>query len=410
MGDSTIVRSAWFKALAVLLLLYGVSLSAAGFAVGRAADSGLQDFRQRWFEIRHFYRGINPYDVMHGGAEALEGVPCIYIGGYPPWSYILGGFVIPPVNAHAALAVFTLVQLGSLAGILFLIGRSTARRFHSLWAAVFFGGLFLALPGVATDLKWGNYTVIVIFALFVCMELCASQRRGVQLAAAVCFAFAFIKPQLAALFGVVLLCRGLWRVWAPAALIVALCTALASAHLGERPDTLVRQVFASSVGYADLYGYAQYYNHGLFDILKLAGVGVSSITVAGAVAGVAAVTALLCRYAGRVPATSLWAIPATFATLWGYNQKYDWMVIFFLLLAFGGWALESKPESAQRNLAHFAVLAVASAALTFKLVWFGYAANCWIQFAVRVLWLAALLSLLRRQGRDTERQKGVATG
>jgi hypothetical protein len=97
MNGSSVIESRWFKGVTTLLLAYGVALSAAGFAVGRCAGGGLQDFRQRWFEIRHFWRGIDPFDVMTGGAEAIEGVPFMYVGGYPPWSYLMGCVVIPPL-------------------------------------------------------------------------------------------------------------------------------------------------------------------------------------------------------------------------------------------------------------------------------------------------------------------------
>lgn len=394
---SKIVQSRLFKLLTIAVCGYGLLLTIAGFVVGRVTPDGIADFRQRWFEVQHFVHRINPSDVMSGKVAALEGVPFVYIGGYPPWSYTVGSILIPPLPFQFSLAVFTLFQLLSLLGILLLIYQTTQRYLKSIWAGFFFMGIFLSQPGLATDLKWGNYTTIAVFALMACILLCRSRRRFVALLGGLCFSIAFVKPQLAALFGLVLLWEGYWRSWTTAAGLVLMYTMVAAITLQSSPWTLIAAVFESTVSYRELYSYAQYYNYGLFDILKLFEVPVGLIVKCELVLGIAAVTALCLRYRRYVPAVTLWAIPATFAPLWAYNQKYDWLIIFFLLFAFGLYALQSRPVVMKRNLLCFALLTVLSIVLTFKLVWFGYVANCCLQFALRLIWLVALGFLLHWQ-------------
>ncbi len=402
--NSEIVQSRIFRVITIAVCGYGLLLTVAGFVIGRTAPDGIADFRQRWFEIQHFVHQMDPWDVMRGQAAGLDGVPFMYVGGYPPWSYSIGTALIPPLPLEYSLAVFTLIQIGSLSGILLIIYKTTQSYLRSGWAGWFFMGLFLALPGLATDLKWGNYTTIAIFALMLCMHLCKSPRLLPALLGGVCFSIAFVKPQLVALCGLILLYKGYWRSWGTAGVLVLLYTAAASLALHTAPWELTAQVFGSTVRYAELYSYAKYYNHGLLDILKLFEVPVGVIVKMGLVLGVAAVTALYWRYHRSIPSVTLWAIPATFAPLWAYNQKYDWLMIFFLLFAFGVYALQSRPEVMKRNLICFTALAVLSVTLTFKLVWFGYVVNCWLQFGLRLLWVAALLVLLHWQSEEAARE------
>jgi len=398
--EFSIVESRIFRCITVLLCVYGFALSLAGFLVGRLTETGLLDFKQRWFEIQHFVHQINPFDVMNGSVDALEGVPFMYVGGYPPWSYTVGTALIPPLNFQYSLFVFTVVQLLSLSGILILIYKTTGKYVQSKWVAFFFIALFLSLPGLATDLKWGNYTVISVFFLMLCIYLSESKRLLFLLLAGFFYSIAFVKPQLIALFGLILLFKGYWKVWSVAAALVALYTLISSVSLHVSPWLLVSQLFESTVNYTKLYNYARYYNHGLLDILKLFEVPVDMIVRVEFPLSVAAVSVLYWKYYKHVSAVTIWAIPSTFALLWSYNQKYDWLIIFFLLFAFGIYAFRSSSGLAKRNIACFAGLTVISLLATFKLMWFGYVINCWLQFLLRFVWLVGLLLLLRWQSAE----------
>lgn len=403
-----IVESKLFRCITVVVCAYGFVLSLAGFLVGRLSEGGLLDFRQRWFEIWHFVHRVNPFDVMNGRVEAFEGVPFMYVGGYPPWSYTIGTVLIPPLDSQYSLLIFTIIQLLSLAGILLFIYKTTGRYIQSKWVAVFFCGLFLSLPGLATDLKWGNYTAVSIFFLMLCMHLCRSKKLLILLLAGFCYSIAFVKPQLVALFGLILLYKGYWRVWSVAAALVVAYTLISAVNLHVFPWVLVSQLFESTVNYSGLYSYASYYNHGLLDVLKLFEVPVGFIVKLEFPLGIAAVSALYWVYHKRVPTITLWAIPATFTLLWSYNQKYDWLIIYFLLFAFGIYALRSPAAFVKRNIACFIVLVLVSAVATFKLMWFGYVVNCWLQFLLRVVWLAALLLLLRWQSAGNKDAKSIS--
>jgi len=392
-----VVQSRIFRVITIAVCVYGLILTIAGFVIGRITPNGIADFRQRWFEVQHFVHQINPCDVMSGKEAGLEGVPYMYIGGYPPWSYSIGTALIPPLPFQYSLAVFTVIQILSLLGILLIIYKASQGYIKSSWVGCFFIGLFLSLPGLATDLKWGNYTTIAIFALLLCVNLSKSKKFPCALMGGLCFSIAFVKPQLVALCGLVLLYKGYWRSWVTAGALVLFYSVVASVVLHATPWELTARVFESTVRYDDLYSYAKYYNHGFLDILKLFEIPIGVIVKLELVLGVAAVTALYWRYHKYIPVVTLWAIPATFAPLWAYNQKYDWQIIFFLIFAFGVYTLQSRPEVIKRNIVCFTLLIILSVTLTFKLVWFGYIVNCCFQFGLRLLWITSLLLLLHWQ-------------
>jgi hypothetical protein len=141
---------------------------------------------------------------------------------------------------------------------------------------------------------------------------------------------AFLKPQMAALFGLYLLiCHRDWIACLVAASVVVGLTLLVSWQVSTSPWEMISSMTATAVNDTEVMMMSV--NLGLLDPLKL-WVLPKEVLQLDMVIGVAATTFLLIHYRRLSPITLL-AIPATFTVLWTYNQQYDSTVLGLPIVA-----------------------------------------------------------------------------
>ena len=391
-----------FRIATVCLLVFGISLVVLGYVLRGSLSEGGADFRLRWCDVQHVFHRINPANVSTGECDGLENAKfSVPISGYPPWSHVIGFVFVPPIPMDYSLVVFSFFQALALLIICLLIYSVTRNRSLTDCFPYMFVGLFLSLPGVCTDIKWGNYTLISLCFLAISIILCERRNNTLSFVAGFCYSIAFVKPQLAALFGLFFLIKGYWRVWSIAGFFVLLYTLITSFLVKETPWALTMQVFRQmTVVSPNLNSYLVRYNYGLLDILKIFNIPLSVVSKLNFFIGIICVVLLYVKYRKYVTLLAQWAIPATFTTMWTYNNKYDWIIIFFLLFSFGVYALETKSVNTRRNIICFVFLSILSICLTAKLVWFGYVINCYVQLFIRLIWLTALIIMLHWQKRE----------
>jgi hypothetical protein len=154
------LETAALVAVCAAFLLYAV-LSVLYVTRWPATVAGT-DFFFRWQEIQYVFRGIDPRDVVQGVApvDGAVGRPQFT---YPPWSYVLGSVLVPPVPAAVALPWFAVLNF---AGLAFLAAQAAR-------LAVPFGArarVLLALAAVTSlavpvTLRHLNYSIVLCAAL-----------------------------------------------------------------------------------------------------------------------------------------------------------------------------------------------------------------------------------------------------
>lgn len=74
------------------------------------------DLVARWREQRYIYQGLYPYDIQEGSPFIDPAIGPIKSGFYPPWAFLSGFLLFPPVPLPVLRwyhAVLNLVALGS---------------------------------------------------------------------------------------------------------------------------------------------------------------------------------------------------------------------------------------------------------------------------------------------------------
>jgi hypothetical protein len=372
-GPRAFETTALVAASACALVYAGLSLLYAKRWPGTAE---LTDAYLRWQEIRYVFKGVDPRDVVLGTVpvDPAVGRPRFT---YPPWSYVLGSAVIPPITSRHAIAWFVAVNVAGLALMAAhaaRLGTPFGRRARLLVPLS-----ALATIAVPITLRHLNYSIVVCAALAAFVHYA---EKGAPLRAGAALAFASLKPQLGALFFLVPLFRRSWSTLLVGGALNVAAALAAAAMLSKSPLALVTAMAEEGASYADAY-------LGMFDLLRRFGVPNSTVLLMGMVVGVVGASAVLHLFRDR-PLRTLVGVVACFTTLWTYQRTMDLLILGFLV---GPLAVRAYRSRRTRDWTVFVVVGAS--------YWFPYlvrmAATPVVPEVFRAVWIFGAVHLLRRE-------------
>jgi hypothetical protein len=307
-----------------LLLAWAFGLFALGAAyqikgnvelvAGDAASAAI-DLRNRDYEQAFFMEGKDPYDHM--------------VGSEPPWGYVFGQVLVWP-PWPAVRGYFAAINLIALAWLMIWAYReprgATVEARLLIMAAVF------AFGGSCTATEVGQISIVVT-ALLAGALSCDRARRPYLCGLLV--ALALIKPTIAAPFAVALLVTARYRAVLAAAAYGAAATAVAWLVTNTSPILMLQQL---------AHGAAQFISDGTLGLVDL-------VTMLGAspaaVVWLPLLIALpgLALMAGVRPSLPIaFAVATVWARLWTYHKSYDDVMLVFVLVPLGVFALRQAPS------------------------------------------------------------------
>jgi hypothetical protein len=359
-----------------LVLAFALTLSALGGAyqikgnadlVAGQHPSSAIDLRNRDMEQAFFTAGKNPYDFM--------------TGSQPPWAYVFGVLLTWPEwpDVRAYFALINVIALALLMWWAWHLPRdATADTRLLLMAAV---GAF---GGACTATEVGQVSIVVTALLAGALW---SDRAGRPYLSGLLVALAMIKPTIAAPFAAALLLTARYRATIAAAAYGALASAIAWVVTGVAPWEMLRQMAAAS---------ATFINDGtigLVDIASLLGMSPEATVVLPLIVAVPGL-ALMARVRPSLPLA--FAVASIWGRLWTYHKSYDDVMLVFVLVPLGAYALARVPSRA----AAAAFLAMGALAwIPGRLL-----ALVEVQMLQLAIWpaaLAVLLTLSRQRDRGT---------
>lgn len=283
------------------------------------------DFRLRWLECSYFNLSVNPIAVARVRLQAqLSLGPLPAYAGYPPWSYVLGQFLVFPWLPYSvAKAFFLIFQIFSLWVLvaysrLFSFG-ALSKRYAPIVAFAGVASLHLSIV-----LRHGNYGLLAR-ALLALACFYVNDRK--YLSAGLCVGLSFVKPQMSILFLLPLLFKGKRRSVLIGLVVLLVAWAIASIHLGESPWQWLGQLLATSTGPS-----VEWFTLGLFDFAKNLGFETRQLVFASFVI-VFVASSLICFKCRSLPLTIVWSVPAVALTLAGPYRIHDLVVLVFFGLA-----------------------------------------------------------------------------
>ena len=304
------------------------------------------DLHKRWLEQRCVSQGKNPYTVYEASTQSLKpaiepgsanlatrdaDLEQIHPGGYPPWSFLTGFLFAPPISFSLVRIWFALLNLAAIAFIswwAFQMGRTIGPE-----QGFFLVAATLAVFAHAVSLRLGQYGIL-INALLIGMLIREHKSQGVL--EGLMLGVAAIKPNIAALFFLVLLVRRRFAIFGVASGYVFLAALIVAAAVRTGPFHMLRQMFQQTAEW-DL-GDA-----GLVRLALQIGMPRSWVTFGGLALGLGVCAVLLYKYRSR-SLTVLFAIPAVVGRLWMYHRRYDDVMLVFLLVPLGVLALRRPTQ------------------------------------------------------------------
>jgi hypothetical protein len=340
-------RVSWLFVACIILLLAGLAGVGSGFHRMVFAQGFGSDLHKRWREQSCIRMGINPFALYKTPGEAIipspevttESAPVVppramHPGGYPPWSYLTGFLLVPPIAFQSVRIYFALLNLAALAVTLCWVWRTSAHLAQTerclLTAAT------LAVFAHASTLRGGQYGILVNGLL---LMLLIRRGRPPELAEGLALGLAAVKPQTAVLFFLIPLVRRRWVAFATASGFILGATTIICVWVRTGPITFVRQMFQQSAQWDDG-------DRGLIGLLLHFGVPRTAVTLGGLGLGLVAAAVLLWRFRHHSVLT-LAAIAAVVGRLWMYHRPYDNVMLIFLLVPLGLLAFARASRLAQ---------------------------------------------------------------
>lgn len=303
------------------------------------------DFRYRYNEITVLRKGVNPFYVWDGVVDLKPYFPhfdAAYlerpgyeepINAYPPWEYI---FMMPItfVPRTVAWPIWYCIMFASLCAIVwYAFVRGRAVRGDSsdglLAAAV---AQMISFP-IYFDLHCGNFP-LVVSAVLALMVWALNRRYDVL--AGICWAFAMVKPQMAALFVFPFLVQKRYKVVLVSGLICLSFALIAAWMCGTNVIELIFQGPRASAfafeGNAVCPGFLLR-GHPALVPYALAG---------GILFGVAASAWISWRLRKEQDWLVQLAPIAIIATAWTYAQMYNFAIVWMMMLVLALTAIRRR--------------------------------------------------------------------
>ena len=295
-----------------------------------------RDVHTRWQEVQTLKMGLDPNTLHHRVKKFLplweQGLwkdpemsfPAHLaldkrshaIGVYPTWTYVLGLPLHWPSDLRQALVWYFLLELACVAALY--------RAATSFWGIHWRTGAWstLALSSTAAAVQTGNYALLSVAALAGTATALQARRPAL---AAVCFAFAMLKPTIAAPFAIALVFDRTGR--AALALATGLLVALALAFASYTGSSVTESIVGAL-------SHAEHFVTHVGGLPAAVDARTTEFDLAAQFASAALVLALafaVVAIGARNDPSLAFAVLSAASVTWTYHRHYDFVVLYFLL-------------------------------------------------------------------------------
>ncbi|ACK70420.1 hypothetical protein PCC7424_1990 [Gloeothece citriformis PCC 7424] len=179
-------------ALSVILACFSFAYLSKGFYHLLISDIGAKDLFSRWQEQQSISYHIRQHLTQNFLSEPPKNT---VFSIYPPWAWIVGLFIFPPIPFEMLRLYYALLNIISLV-IVGLFGYQLGCR-HGKLKAWFSVTVCLSLSSYSTTLGVGQYGIII--NAFLIGALWFLEKRK-DLLAGICLGLALTKPNISAFF------------------------------------------------------------------------------------------------------------------------------------------------------------------------------------------------------------------
>lgn len=283
-----------------------------------SSPSGARDLLERWQEQQYIYLGIYPYRMNPADINAELGR--IRSGGYPPWAFLTGFFMFPPISSTLTRfyhVFLNLISLGILSRFAYQLGLPFGRM-----AAYFFVFTSLAISSNCTTLNNGQYGLIVNALLIIVYWLLQANKNYL---AGVFMGIALVKPNISAPYLLSLVIKRKFKT-VILAFVYIISATFAIAHTTRLNFEKVIGSFLNQIKYVA--------DDGVSSINILIKFGISTeitlvlLTTIGLVLGI-----VIFQKLQHTSLLTLFASAAVIGRVFTYHRPYDDLMLVFLLLA-----------------------------------------------------------------------------
>lgn len=366
----------------------------------------LWDARLRWQECAYVLHGLNPFDVMHSRAPAIDSIGWLdaSLGGTVPWAYVLGNLINPGFLPYRAMCVYLLaLDFAAPLAASVCMGRFLLRQRYAAdrYTAVLASLLVFAPSMWANAVLFGNQSGVVCCCVMLSMCLLDKNETlaGLLLAVAMC------KPQIAFVFLFPLLCRRRWKAIGAASGTVLGAWLLAAILTESSPLSMLSDIMTQGLSYSTSY-------YGLFNFLL--GFGASTrlvllLDVAAGGAVLAGTAAWLFRRGLDDDWLTWYAAAAVVSVLWFYKQNHDYIILALPAIAI--FCMRRVPRPAWCSITILLIDVIAFAVPKGCTAVFGLtkdAVTPWAKLAETLAILASLYYVLRAAVERAESLRAAA--
>lgn len=307
--------------LSIILFLIGIVYLAKGFYnLTLDQNEGARDLMERWQEQQYIYHRQYPYYARQGSENIIPEIGSIGSGGYFPWSFFTGFFLIPKISweatrfYHAFLNLLSLVILGLFSYHIGLpYGRSKA--LFSLAAS-------LAVSSNCTTLNNGQYGLIINALLIIFFEGIKRYKHGWT---GLILGLAMVKPNISALYFFILIIYRRFQTISSFLIYIIGGSIFVAWIVRTSPFKMIGEIFQQSNYFAGRGNSAVNYfiKFGLSPSAAVLVLGGSAILI----------TLIIFYFCRSYSLLTLFAIASVMGRIATYHKFYDNVMVIFLLLA-----------------------------------------------------------------------------
>lgn len=293
-------------------------------------DRGLffADFSMRWKECGYVLHGINPFDNMDGLVSLPQYGTISDLGGMVPWEYILGnvfnpGFIsFPAAKACFLFLTFVIISYAGFCGYRILRKNGVDAK----WAALAFP--IVLLPNYwINSMRWGNQGALLacLAFIFVCIVDEHPYIAGILLS------FMMMKPQIGALFFIVLLLTKKFKTIFTAGGILCAAWGTSAILTQTSPIKMVTQMLDRGLDLNDVVVYGLFdFTRYIFSVPTTVALALSMLT--GITFTVIFTLKLLKKENLSKNSLFLYTPAAIASTFWFYKQPHDLVILIIPLM------------------------------------------------------------------------------
>lgn len=341
---------------------------------------GAFDFSSRWKAQQYIYQGHYPSPSILVGSPLYDAkIGEANFGGYFGWSYFSSVLFVPPFPLEIAKIYFFFVNLPALL-VVIIFTYQTCSRYGKSRAS--FGVIsVLAISAHCTTLGVGQYGIILNAILILLFQ---SLQKGRDALSGILGGIALLKPNVTALYVLVLFSRKSYR----AAIVMTLYIILASLSIANFVDR--NPLSLIELPLRDIHRFAAD-GDSFVNVLSSFGLSVQSAIYLLMIVGMG-VSFLLLRQINQITLTEKFAVASVVGRLWTYHRVYDNTMLFFLYIAILELAFR------QSNPIDIFVLYLLGISLWIPASW---TSSMPMQTAQYVIWTGSLVFLLARRNVKT---------